>query len=133
MTRLPAQVVAFALAGVLGLGVDTAALYLLMALGLPFAAARAISFVAAASFTWWFNRRLTFRHVRVVEAWWRQWLHYLAAMSLGGVVNYAVSLLAYQAWPLVHAWPVLALALGSLAGMVFNFLSARFWVFRAGS
>lgn len=127
---LRTQLLRFGVAGVLGLGVDTAVLYALMALGLPFVWARGFSFVAAASFTWAFNRRLTFAAGMSVPPTWREWSHYLLAMAGGGVANYTVSVATYQWWPLVQAYPVLALALGSAVGMVFNFVSARYWVFR---
>lgn len=115
----------FAVSGVLGLGVDTAALYALMALGAPFALARVLSFLAAATFTWAFNRRLTFATGEAQPPTWREWLHYLAAMAVGGLLNYGVSLGAYHGWDTVRAYPVLALVLGSAAGMVLNFVSAR--------
>ena len=127
---LRSQLWRFAVAGVLGLGVDTAVLYALMALGLPFVWARGLSFVAAATFTWAFNRRFTFVSEAAVAPSWREWAHYLLAMAGGGVANYAASVAAYQWWPMVQTFPVLALALGSAVGMVFNFVSARFWVLR---
>lgn len=123
--KLGGQAWRFAVSGVLGLGVDTAVLYALMALGLPFALARGLSFVAAATFTWAFNRRLTFHTGESCPPSWREWWQYLAAMAVGGVVNYGVSLGAYHGFQTVQAFPVLALALGSAAGMVLNFLSAR--------
>jgi putative flippase GtrA len=123
------QLLRFGLAGVLGLGVDTAALYGLMALGMPFVWARALSFVAAASFTWAFNRSLTFAERTPTPPTWGEWGQYLLAMAVGGVVNYVVSVASYRWWPIVQSYPVLALALGSAVGMVFNFVSARFWVF----
>ena len=121
----------FAVSGVLGLLVDTAALYLLMFLGLGFAVARGLSFVAAATFTWWFNRRYTFGGAAAIPPSWREWGRYLVAMGLGGLVNYGVSRWSHQLFELVRAWPVVALALGSAAGMVFNFFSARYLLFRA--
>lgn len=128
---LHSQALRFAVSGVLGLGVDTLVLHGLMALGLGFAWARGLSFLAAATFTWLFNRRHTFAQHQPVPPSWREWLRYLGAMAVGGVVNYGASLWAYQAMAQVRAWPVIALALGSAAGMVFNFLSARYLVFRA--
>lgn len=121
----------FAVSGVLGLLVDTAVLYLLMITGMGFAVARGLSFIAAATFTWWFNRRYTFAGTVPVPPSWREWGRYLVAMGLGGLVNYGVSLWSHQAFDLVRAWPVLALALGSAVGMVFNFVSARYLLFRA--
>lgn len=129
--KLGGQAWRFAVSGVLGLVVDTAVLYGLMALGLGFEVARVLSFLAAATFTWAFNRRLTFDAAARRPPNWREWLHYLAAMAVGGVVNYCVSLGAYHLSDVVRAHPVLALALGAAAGMVLNFLSARHLVFRA--
>ena len=126
-----AQALRFGISGLLGLGVDTLALHGLLGLGLGFAWARALSFLVAATFTWLFNRRHTFVREQPVAPSLREWLRYLSAMAVGGVVNYGVSLWAYQASEVVRAWPVIALALGSGAGMVFNFLSARYLVFRA--
>lgn len=124
------QALRFAVSGVLGLAVDTAVLYGLMAVGLGFAAARVLSFLAAATFTWVFNRRLTFDAATRRAPSWREWLRYLAAMAVGGVVNYAVSLAAYNTSNTVQTYPVLALMLGSVVGMTFNFVSARYLVFR---
>jgi putative flippase GtrA len=120
----------FAVSGGLGFGVDTGLLYALMALSVPFSAGRALSFLGAATFTWWFNRRHTFHSNVRREASWGEWLHYLAAMAIGGAVNYGVSVWSYQSFGIMHEYPVLALALGTGVGMVFNFLSARFVVFR---
>ncbi len=127
---LGTQIQRFALSGLLGLAVDTAVLYGLMALGGPFALARGASFLAAATFTWAFNRRLTFNAAQPRPPSWGEWLQYLFAMAFGGAVNYGVSLGAYHGLPVVQAYPVLALVLGSGAGMVINFFSARHWVFR---
>ena len=124
------QMLRFAASGVLGFGVDTGLLYALMALSVPFPVGRALSFLGAATFTWWFNRRHTFHTTHHKEATWAEWLHYLAAMAIGGTVNYGVSLWSYQGFGTVREHPVLALALGTGAGMVINFLTARFVVFR---
>lgn len=123
--KLGVQAWRFAVSGVLGLGVDTAVLYGLMAVGLPFAVARLLSFLAAATFTWAFNRRVTFQTGETRPPSWREWAHYLAAMAVGGLVNYGVSLGAFHAFDTVQTYPVLALALGSVAGMLLNFVSAR--------
>ena len=127
---LSGQLWRFAVSGVLGLAVDTAVLYALMALGLGFAWARVLSFLAAATFTWAFNRRHTFASEQARAPSWSEWLRYLAAMALGGVVNYAVSLAAYKTSDTVQTFPVLALMLGSVVGMTLNFVSARYLLFR---
>ena len=51
--------------------------------------------------------------------------------QLGGFsVNYAVYALMLWMLPLVHRWPVLGVAAGSVAGLVVNFVLARRFVFR---
>jgi putative flippase GtrA len=45
-------------------------------------------------------------------------------------VNYGVYAALVHAYPLVREWPVLGVAAGAGAGLVVNYLSSRFWVFR---
>jgi putative flippase GtrA len=119
----------FALAGIGGLVVDTLVCYAGLALGLNFYLARLVSFLCAVYFTWQVNRRWTFASGAVPPASWREWWRYLGAMLVGGAVNYLVSAVAIYllpAWPLT---PLLAVAAGSLAGMAFNFISAKVLVF----
>jgi putative flippase GtrA len=126
------ELLRFALSGVLGFCMDTLILYAGMLLGLGFHLARALSFVAAASFTWAFNRRVTFAgRAQAPQPLFTQWLHYLAMMAAGGAVNYMVSAWIYANSELAVRWPVLAIAAGSVAGLLLNFATARAWVFRA--
>lgn len=123
------QLAFFVLAGLLGLAVDSAILYAL-ASWLGFYGARVLSFLAAATTTWAVNRRYTFDGHGGDKPVWRQYLQYLASMTLGGCVNYAAyaATLQWAGWSFA---PLLGVALGSLAGMGFNFASARYLVFRA--
>ena len=126
----------FGVAGVLGLVVDAAVLYAL-APWLGWYAARVASFWAAASATWAFNRRLTFSDAPAPatrRGVLRQYAHYLAAMLAGGAVNYAVYALTLARVPMPGINPGLkplaCVALGSLAGMVVNYASSRWLIFR---
>lgn len=123
------QALRFAVGGVFGLVVDIAVLQLALWLGTGFYAGRAVSFLAAASATWAFNRRYTFG-VASGRPLAREWAHYVTLMLAGGAVNYAVSALCYAYLEPVRAWPALAVAAGSLAGMVINFASSKWLVFR---
>lgn len=120
----------FCIAGFVGLVVDIAVLYLLAPL-LGWYAARAGSFVAAASATWWLNRRFTFalRPSQSRQPVWLEYFQYLASMLIGGTVNYLVYAGVVYGVHSVFA-PVLGVALGSIAGLIFNYLAARHWVFR---
>lgn len=119
----------FALGGMLGFAVDSAALHLLMAgAGLGPYAARVPSFLLAATCTWLVGRYWTFADLRGQRRG-REWRRWIAAMAVGGALNYAVYAAAVAGSATVRGWPVLGVAAGSLAGMVVNYLTARFWVF----
>ena len=123
----------FAIVGALGFVVDAGVLALVLQSGLAgFHAGRCLSFLAAASFTWALNRRFTFAD-RAASRGSRgaQWARYVAAMSAGAAVNYAV-------YALVLAWAgytaliaPFAVAAGSIAGLGVNFSAARWFVFAA--
>ena len=120
----------FCVAGVVGLLVDIAALYVLAPL-LGWYVGRAGSFVAAASVTWRLNRRFTFVQypAHSPQPVWLEYFKYLASMLVGGTVNYLVYASVVYGAPLAFA-PVLGVALGSIAGLIFNYLAARHLVFR---
>ncbi|HEY0201791.1 MAG TPA: GtrA family protein, partial [Burkholderiaceae bacterium] len=122
------QFLLFAVAGVLGLLVDVAVLYAVAPL-LGWYAARVLSFLSAASFTWWFNRRWTFTQPASRDPIFKQYAKYLASMAIGGCVNYAVYAATLH-WLHMPGAALLGVALGSVAGMGFNFLCARYIVFR---
>lgn len=123
------QFLRFALAGTAGFIVDVAVLYLALSVGSGYYLGRFISFLCAAFVTWQINRR----HAFAAEAdgrRFREWLRYLLAMSGGGILNYlvyggVVALAVHGPW-----LPVLAVAAGSVAGLIANFLTAKFWVFK---
>lgn len=118
----------FGVAGVLGFVVDVGVLYLL-APWLGWYAARVLSFLAAATATWAFNRRFTFAVGRPASLW-REYVSYVVAMLGGAAVNYAVYVLTLHT--VQGPWAAaLGVALGSLCGMVVNYLSARHLVFRS--
>lgn len=123
----------FAFVGTLGFVVNEAALWLaLRALGLNPYVGGVFSFVVAATFTWWGNRILTFpeRAAGSRRAMASEWLRFLAANGLGFLVNYAVyaTLISLASRPLNN--PFLALAFGTIAGLLFNFTLSNKMVFR---
>lgn len=130
--KLPRELLRFGLVGIAGLLVDVGALYLLGPL-MDWYLARVLSFLLAAAATWALNRSFTFAAAAPSTAGMRglarEYLHYLAAVSGGAVVNYAVYVATLSAWDSRLA-PGLGVALGSLAGMVLNFTAAKHWVFR---
>jgi putative flippase GtrA len=127
------QILLFAIVGVIGFVVDAGVVQLLVR---EFAVnpygARIASFLAAATTTWSFNRRYTFAGhssgSRRVEL-----LRYVAAMALGFALNYGAYAACLMFWPLVHQWPAIGVAAGSVAGAIVNFLSSKYWIFRASA
>ena len=128
----------FCLVGVAGLLVDLSVLYAAAPV-LGWYLARILSFIAAATATWWLNRNYTFTAKPVIKnnissidrqaSIWREYFSYLISMTLGGSVNYltyvvTISLLS------VHFAPMIGVALGSCVGLVVNFLMAKHFIFR---
>jgi putative flippase GtrA len=120
----------FGIAGGAGFVVDTAVLYLVKGTLGPYGG-RVVSFFVAVVATWLINRSFAFKSQRVEHLpIWREFLHYLGAMILGGVVNFAVYAALVAAIPLFAEYLVLAVAGGVAAGMGVNFLLADRLVFR---
>ena len=92
----------------------------------PFVA-RLGSFFAAATATWWLNRWFTFRARNQPSG--GEWMRYIAAMTLGGLVNYSAFAAALLWLPLALRQPWLAVACGSLAGMAVNYYTSSRLVF----
>jgi len=127
--RLAMQFGKFGIVGIAGFVVDTAVVYALLPLGLEFFVARIPSFLVAATATWALNRSFTFRGAARGPLH-REWAKFLATNAVGGLVNYATSVALEAGVDYVAMHPVLAVAAGSLAGMVFNFAAAKHLVFR---
>lgn len=123
------EFLAFAIVGAAGFVVDVAVLYLAAPV-LGWYGARVLSFLAAATATWALNRRYTFSGRRSDASVLREYLGYLVTMLGGAVVNYGAYVLVLH-WASGPWAPAAGVALGSCAGLVVNFLSARYLVFRA--
>ena len=122
------QFLTFSAIGVAGFVVDTATLYTALQLGAGLYTGRLASYLVAATTTWALNRRYTFSDRRTHRPA-REWARFLAANSLGGVVNYGTYAALVASLPLVAAHPWLGVAAGSLAGLAANFTLSRRLVF----
>lgn len=124
------QLVRFAAVGAAGFFVDAGALMLATAgVGLGLYSGRVFSYLCAATFTWICNRRFTFTgldHRPPVV----QWLRFLGANAVGGAVNYGVYAAIVTFSAVAAAYPVIGVAAGSAAGLIFNFAVSKFWVFK---
>lgn len=127
--RTSGRFLRFAAAGVVAAGVDMAAVELAVrVLGLDLYSARVLSYLAAATAAWWLNRRISFND-RLSSNRLAEWARYLAANLLGGLINYGVYAVLVTFVPVFAAYPFMAVAIGSLAGLVANFAMSQRFVF----
>ena len=117
----------FAAIGAAAFVVDSVVLKIGLALGLTPAIGRLVSLFVSMNFTFVVNRAVTFAKFRG-QSLPAQWALYMAANSIGALVNYGV-FLAFTAGPL-SGQPILAVAAGSIAGLAFNFTASRLTAFR---
>jgi len=119
----------FALSGVAGFVVDASILYgLTRFLQYGPILAQILAFSMAVTVTWLINRRITFAH-KASPDWMKEWSRFVAANSIGAFVNNGVYVALVLTTQTFHDQPVLAVVMGSLAGLGFNFAATRAWVF----
>jgi putative flippase GtrA len=123
------QLLRFVIVGTVGFVVDASVLYLALHFGAGYYAGRVLSFLAAVWTTWQLNRRFTFAAAKSGSVW-REGGRYLLAMCGGGLVNYAAYCAVIAVLPKHVLLPLVAVGAGSVAGLVCNFLVARYWVYK---
>jgi len=129
--HLRREIILFAISGVFGFIVDAGIVqFLVREWAIDPYLARVVSFLAAATTTWSFNRKFTFAG-KSSGSRRRELLRYIVAMAGGFALNYGAYALCVATWPLVRSWPAIGVAIGSAAGAVLNFLSSKYWIFRA--
>ncbi|MDZ7785058.1 MAG: GtrA family protein [Halioglobus sp.] len=117
--------------------IDAGVLYLLMdAPGFNIYLARIVSYAAAMTAGYLLNRYFTFHHLDRVLVLWHELLRFFSVFAAGGAVNYAVfSLIVMFAMELeltrfqAAIMPLVAIWIGGLFGMCFNFLLSHKLVF----
>lgn len=124
------DIVRFGISGVAGFVVDTGIVVIFTReLGLGPIVAQVIAFTVAVTVTWLINRHWTFAE-HASENWLHEWTRYVAANSVGAVVNNGIYAILVLTAVLFSKTPVLAVAAGSMAGMGFNFASSKLMVFK---
>ena len=124
------ELVQFAAVGGSGFIVDVLAyLGLQAALGVDHRLARALSFVAAASWNWAANRTITFDK-RPKTSKLKQWPAFVLTSTMGFLINWGCYVLLTGFVPFFDQYRILALMVGVIAGMGSNFLAARTFVFK---
>ncbi|HSM95680.1 MAG TPA: GtrA family protein [Rhizomicrobium sp.] len=91
------------------------------------------AFLITVTYTWWGNRLLTFRGeaARGARGIAGEWFKFVTANTLGFLANYAVYAAFVTFAPAPLNSPYVALAFGTLVGLVFNFTMSTRFVFRA--
>ena len=131
---ITSQFLRFSAVGATGFVVDESVLALMINLvGLNPFQGRVISILCSMTFTWWGNRTLTFaEHASKGRAsMFGEWLRYIAANSVGAVINYTTFAAITGFAPAPFDNPYLATAVGVGVGLMFNFTLSRTLVFRA--
>lgn len=127
MTRLPG----FAVVGAVGFLIDASILTVLMnGFGLGPYAARAVSFSTAVTITWYLNRRWVFDR-NTVPMSRREYSLYVLVQVVGATINLGVFVAVIQWVPSLAQVPVIPLAVGALAALLFNFGASSRFVFPA--
>lgn len=117
----------FGIVGTIGFCWDTSTVYLLRhSVGLYVAGTA--GFIVAATSNWALNRFWTFQH-RTHDAMHRQWLRFLITNLIGFAVNRGLFFTLVSINPLCRNQPVIPIILGSIAGLGFNYVLSRKFVF----
>lgn len=90
--------------------------------------AQMLAFPAAVTVTWWLNRQFTFG--ASAHRVHHEWLRYVLANMLGWGANNGCYFWMVFSVPLAYQHPAIAVAVGSLAGMILNFSASRLIVFK---
>jgi putative flippase GtrA len=120
----------FAVVGGLGFIVDGAILSTLVHVyAWPHPSARAVSFAAAVTVTWYCNRRWVFSRTADRA---REYGAYFSVQAIGAVINLGTYALVIALFPPLARAPLLPLAAGAVLALLFNYSGASRWVFAAG-
>jgi dolichol-phosphate mannosyltransferase len=122
------QLVQFLTVGGLGTLVNLVLLTAFLHAGLAASPAVAAAIVLSMVFNFVLNRRFSFGESRR-ESWIKQFVGFMAACSVGALINYAVTLLFMG--ETFSLRPQLAALIGIAAATAFNFIASRYLVFRS--
>lgn len=120
------HLIQFLVVGLSGVAVNLGALTLLLSAGLANRQAVAIAIVISMLWNFALNRRFSFSYARD-RSIVRQFLGFVAACSVGAVVNYFTTI---RLWEMTR-YKLLAALTGVLAGTLFNFIASRYVIFRS--
>lgn len=119
----------FVIVGGIAFGVDAGVLTLLVKgtdVGLYLA--RVVSFSLAVSVAWYLHRLWTFDTTSQARRG-REYSAYIITQVIGALINLAVYVVCIERYQWMAQHPVLPLAIGSVAALIFNFVCAKKLVF----
>lgn len=124
-----AEFLQFAAVGSSGFIVDLMFYLLLQAFGASHTVARAISFWPAVTWNWMLNRSITFSHREKTKKR-TQWSAFVSSSLIGFTVNYGTYYTLTEYVPFFSEHTILALIIGVLMGMGFNFTLSNLFIFK---
>jgi len=127
--KTKAEFFQFALVGSSGFIVDLIVYLVLQMFGVSHTVARAISFWPAASWNWMLNRVMTFNHREKTKKR-TQWGAFVTSSLLGFSVNYGTYFTLTTYVPFFQEHTIMALIIGVLMGMGFNFTISNLFIFK---
>ena len=128
ISLISSRFIRFSGVGTVGFIVDSSVLYLMVYIaGFNLFAGRIISYLFAASTTWFLNRHFTFTDFKCSQRT-RQWFKFVLVNTAGGIINYAVYAGAIVISTTVTNHPIIGVAIGSLAGLIVNYTASRLLV-----
>lgn len=126
------QFARFTIVGIIGFLVDSSVLYFcLHGLGFSVYGGRLVSYFMAATSTWYLNRKFTFTCSNGLAPT-HQWARFVVTNGLGGFINFGIYSVIVTFWSALSFMPLLGVAVGSIAGLGFNFTASRLFVFKDG-
>jgi len=129
LTMLPQGFAAFTVVGAVGFIVDATILATLVHIyDWGDYTARLVSFSVAVSVTWLLNRQFVFATQKTLNKR-SEYTRYLAVQGTGMAINLLVYSLCIAGSEVMDRWPVLALAVGSIVALFFNYAGSRLFVF----
>ena len=122
------RVLTFSIIGVGNFVIDSAILLFCLAMGAGPLTGRLISFSVAITCSWYLNRVFTYKNFD--SKWLRQWVRFVLVNSVGGAINLLTYTLLVYFFDTVESNPIIGVAAGSVAGLGWNYIVSKIFVFK---
>lgn len=119
----------FGLVGLSGTFVNLLFLTIFDLVGVPISWAVGFAIWISMTTNFVLNRLITFNYAKG-SGLWRQYFGFVLSCGLGAIVNYYVTIELIEKFIWMYDFPQVAAVVGILAGMLINYFTNRYWVFR---